>query len=415
MENKVNLRNRITGYVMLVYLVPLLFLVGYTAHLIPLDTSWMILTGGIFLSVAGSISLIVKLYSWESVILEEIDLLADSKAAFLIQRNGVTIESGTEENKVDNEEENVKAQEEIVRLQSISEESYRVQLELEEKVKEREERLELAAKENEQLLYELEQLKQDLQFFQQTSKEQLRQKDAILVEYSQNVKDLRAAMEKKQQNIAKLESSVNDLTYEVKTLLHLSEFESDSKPKANPSSFWEAPVEKIESKNPQLHTAAEASLQLRRCINIAQKLTGASHFEFSSRFRDFSSDNFALEQRRLFDSLRSETNSLVLVYSLKEEKILFVNDETKQLLGWSPDRFIQEFPSILHTSYPDWKRSISSLANKAEVQETLLLKARSGQEVSCSCHLGIIPTGMFKNHMIGILYTDQLASIGQAS
>jgi hypothetical protein len=156
----------------------------------------------------------------------------------------------------------------------------------------------------------------------------------------------------------------------------------------------------------QIRTDEEASQQLKRCLDIAQKFTVSNRFNSQiNTFLDSPSDSFALDLRRLCDSLRSEKNSTVMLYSPKENKLLFVNNQVRALTGWSPEKFVQSFQTILYDD-STWKQGISSLSMRSEAQVKLSFKAKTGQDVTANAHLGMIPTGIFKHHTIAIVYPN---------
>jgi hypothetical protein len=123
-----------------------------------------------------------------------------------------------------------------------------------------------------------------------------------------------------------------------------------------------------------------------------------------SRFRDLPINNYTLDLRRLFDSLRSENAGVVFVYSQKENKLLFTNNVVKNVLGWSPEKFTQDFQEIVQDGLQEWKNAVSQLLIKGETNTRLVIKTKSGQDMMFQCQLGIIPTGIFRNHVIGVLY-----------
>lgn len=149
----------------------------------------------------------------------------------------------------------------------------------------------------------------------------------------------------------------------------------------------------------------EADLQLKRCMDIAGKITGANHFEAAnSRFREWHIDNYALDLRRLFDNLRGESSSTIFVFSQKDNRLLFVNNQAKHLLGWSPEKFVQNFSEIIAESLQEWNRGINRLANQPQTTAQLTLKNKAGQHVPVNCHLGMITSGLFRNHIIGVAF-----------
>lgn len=230
-------------------------------------------------------------------------------------------------------------------------------------------------------------------------------------------------MEKRQDHIYQLDTKIHDLSYEIKTLLYLHEAETNPVTpsflkKENPSKTFLAPVsnpEPIEttedaeepaiSPAAPIQTSQEAMLLLRKCVNIAQKLTGANYYSNeATRYREFSSSHYTIDQRRLFESLRSENGGLILVYSQKESKLLFVNNQCRNLLGWSSEKFVSDFPEFIKEGLVDWKKALVNLGTMPESQARLLAKTKHGHEVILNCHLGVIPTGLFRNYVIGILY-----------
>lgn len=241
--------------------------------------------------------------------------------------------------------------------------------------------------------------------------EEVRRKSVLLSEYQETINQQREVIQKKQEQIAELENKVRDLNYEVKTLLQLTEVEkpakksreSEQKPPENtlPEDNAVAPS----SANHLVKSPEEASVQLKRCIDIAQKMAGVNRFgNGNSRFRDIPMDNYALDLRRLFDSLGSENSSPVLLYSQKENRLLFANQQTKNLLGWPVDKFTQSFPHLIQEGLQEWQRGIGDLSLKEEAKARLLLKTKSGQNLLVHCHMGIIPRGIFRNHIVAVLY-----------
>lgn len=428
MPQKDDLRQNIIGSIILLYFLPLLLLCGYAVKWISLQSSWGLLGIGLAAVVAGSIALITKIWQWESLLLEQVDVLADSKAAFLLERQPTTSSSHSQSltRSLENLEEQspppsefevpIPPQEQVEHLnQELNEKDLQYTQALEH-IRMTTQDMQNLQNEREGLQKQLEQLRQELFITQQTSRDQIKQKDQQIFEYSQTINDLRSSMEKKQQQVVKLESSVRDLTYEVKTLLQISDIEEPTQPPLP------LPVQDVRAPTSPFETLSKSSpysidrptnaspypqdafLQLKRCIDTAQKLTGANYLGISSRFRDMPLNSYALEQRRLFDSLQSENSNLILVYSQKEDKLLFANNQTKTLLGWSPEKFIQDFPALVQTSLVDWKKALSSLSTAPEAQTRLLIKSRAGIEQPFNCLIGTIPTGIFKNHSIAIIY-----------
>lgn len=240
------------------------------------------------------------------------------------------------------------------------------------------------------------------------AEEELRRKATLLSEYQETINQQREVIQKKQDQIVELEVTVRDLKYEVKTLLQLAEIHNNDK-KRN-TNRKEAVEENIPD-SPVHYTGAlvkspeEASIHLGKCIDIAQKITSSNRFNNGpSRFQHMPLDNSALDFRRLFDSLRSETSSGVVVYSLKENRLIFANNQIQSMLGWNPEKFTQYFSEIIREGYEDWNHALGQLSPSIETKARLLLKTNSGQNLLVNCHLKMIPTGIFRHYVIGILY-----------
>jgi flagellar biosynthesis chaperone FliJ len=257
------------------------------------------------------------------------------------------------------------------------------------------------------------QCQQELEACRNGAHEELKQQQQFIRSLQQNIAEQKSALEKKQQQIGQLEGKVNDLTYEIKTLLQIAE--SHARPAAEPErpAAFASPLQEKQSdeeegaaamqNEKQICTAEEASLQLRRCLDIAQKITGSNRFSQMSAFLDSPADSFSIDLRRLCDSLRSETSCAILFYSPKENQLLFANHQIRVLTGWSPEKFVQHFPRLLADEIA-WKNGVAALALRNEVQLKLSLKTRAGHEVELNAHLGMIPTGIFKYHTLAVLY-----------
>ena len=253
---------------------------------------------------------------------------------------------------------------------------------------------------------------QELAHYKNSVQIQLEQNAQVMTNSQQTIAEQRSLVEKKHQHIAQLETKVRDLTYEIKTLLQLAEIANQ--PSFDPIEQHDYPAEPSEQLEFNLIPATDpdkdakslenAAAQLKRCIDIAQKITGGSHYRIGSpRFRELAGDNYTLDLRRLFDGLRQFENSgLILFYSQKENKILFVSNQVRNFLGWGSDKFLQNFYQIIDPSIESWKSGLSQLAFKNQAKIELSMKNRSGQDVSMHGMLGIVPTGIFRNHILGI-------------
>lgn len=440
MKFKISNRQFLSAAIIVFYLIPLLFFSIYSIKLMSHNKSWTLLSLGLLLVVFGTISLIFLISYWEqslrdkkphhSLLLSQHPLSSNKKEAKVTLLNPLlTFDSIVQPEPVENigTKENSK---ELNLLQTALQASQKQQEELAKAIEVKGQELHKQEEENRQLQNKAKQVAQDFADYKLFSEEQLKQKQLQLTALQQIVEDQRTEMEKRQEQIHQLDTKVHDLSYEIKTLLYLNE-EETAPAKSSPILIKEekvfASIPALQTEHQEItatdiiqpsisqeshaqesfsiRTSAEAVQLLKKSIQIAQKLTGANYYgNESSRYREFSSSYFAIDQRRLFDSLRSEKGALLIVYSQKEHKLLFVNGQSKTLLGWSTEKFLADFALIMQEGIQDWKKALQALSSSSESQTRLLAKTKQGQETLLNCHLGTIPSGLFRNYVIGVLY-----------
>jgi chromosome segregation ATPase len=264
-------------------------------------------------------------------------------------------------------------------------------------------------REKEQIEQQLVTVQQEYAVFQRNVHEQIEHHKALIAEQQRTIGELRDQLEKKQQYIQQLETKTRDLNYELKTLLQIAEKPLEIEHEAAPLENFSRADFKGESKHSifsdfVVQTQEEAHVQLKRCLDIAQRIVGASHFGGNTRFKELTLDNFALDLRRLFDSLSEINAGTVVVYSPKEDKILFTNDKVRDLLGILPEKFMQSFHEVIENNVEEWRNAVRQLSFKNESKLNLTMTNKTGQEVHAECLLGMIPTGIFRNHAIGLIY-----------
>lgn len=428
---KPNSRQFIFGLIICFYLIPFLYFAFYTIGLMPPHKSWPILSLGLLLIPCGSLILMLVIYyreealkeKWEEHTQTPPDLsfayASTEKEAKVTSLDPSLSYAPSDKSPLPPTADQGKALNLLeIALKETEEQRTALQQELEWKKEE----LYKLTEENKQAVLKAEQALQDFADYKLFSEEQLKQKNLQIASLQQTLEDQRTEMEKRQEQIYQLDTKVHDLSYEIKTLLYLHEADlTPSKPSVKKEEPIKAPfpdlfaepaqavvVEEAEDSfmpDKPIKTAAEACALLRKCINIAQKLTGAHYYSNEiSRYRDFPTSHSTIDQRRLFDNLRAETSGLIIVYSQKDQKLLFANNQTKSLLGWSSDKFLTDFSQIMQEGLTDWKRALSLLASFPESQSRLLAKTKQGHEILLDCHLGSVPTGLFKNYVIGVLY-----------
>lgn len=382
------------------YFLPTVALNGYFALTRGLENHWEILSTGLFFSIFGSLLFFFLLTRWEifsKCIPSPIINQASSSHSQVVSVENTIPDSTEGLTQINNE---LKTQ-----VQSLEESISRITQEKESLQNEKEQ----LYSDNQKMSKQLEDAMMELKESHGSLSKQLELEQKRILYLQETMAEQKALAEKKQQLNAILETKVSDLTYEIKTLLQLAETHSSvMEPDEAQHSKIPFPFEKdsglLSQAEKQIHTSEEASAQLKRCLDIAQKITGSHHFgNPSSAFMNFPADSFAIDLRRLCDSLRSENNSAILFYSPKENQMLFTNHLIKTLTGWSPEKFAQNFSQIMQNQ-DIWTQGIASLSMRSEAQIKLLLKTKSGQDTPFQAHLGIIPTGIFKHHIIAVLY-----------
>lgn len=371
MTSLLNSRHSILLSILFFYFLPLFFISSYALAFIGPDRGWKVFSFGLFITFCGSSCLNWILHRWESSIQPPPPPPAEPPQII----------------KIDNQAE-INELKEVIRQKS--EEFEKAQLDHQR---------------------ELNQQRTELEYNWKTLQETLDQKTTQLAALQQTLQDQQQTIDKKHHLISQLETKVSDLNYEIKTLIQLTEYpDLPAIEETPPAVLQETPFEYTMDVAPQsenlIHTQEEAAQQLKRCIDIAQKMARPSHYA-DPNARLMSLDNHALDLRHLFDNLRSEHNSAVLFFSQKENKLLFINNQIKNLLGWSPEKMIQSFEDIAQPSLEEWKRGITQLGSTNEARVSLLLKSKTGPDVMVQGMLGVIPTGLFRSHIIGVLYQPQ--------
>lgn len=225
-------------------------------------------------------------------------------------------------------------------------------------------------------------------------------------ESSQTIIDLRSNLDQKQQQIQILENQIHDLRYEIKTLLNLTEIDYLSTNNALALEEKNYPISNDKELLLNEHlvsSAAEAKFLLKQCLESAQKITGVCPLKTSKRQKALAVDYFTLDLRLLFDALRDEQGALISVVSLRDNKLIFANNLTKTFLGYSPEKFVQDFLTIIEEEH-EWNRAIENLSTRNEVIIKLSMKSKNNEIMLTSCHLGSIPTGLFRGLAIAVTY-----------
>jgi ElaB/YqjD/DUF883 family membrane-anchored ribosome-binding protein len=424
MFEKLKLRHNLIGSIFVLYLLPIVLIAAYGASQSTFHVSWVVLSIGLLLSSVGTLIFYSLLYTWEEALSEKTPPPpAPVPPETIPQNEPPIIISSDDKEEMEKEIEQLKNELETI-AKKLEEALHTNENHLEE-INYRNQMIQQLTQEKNQFQREIDTVKQNFQAYQHISEQTLELEKTHSIEYQETISELRSTIEHKQQQIEQLDHKIRDLTYEIKTLLQLADLEnytnetsSSSEPSESSRGFSlhksaknylvdiQEVVEEPVLVGTKIRTSDEAKIQLKRCIDIAQKITGSHHFGAQkSRFGDLYLDNYALDLRRLCDNLRSENSGTVLVYSPKDNKLLFINNQIKNLLGWSPEKFVQDFENIIQGGMFEWKNSISQMNSMNNTQSRLVMKTKTGEDKLLHCQLGLIPTGVFRNNIIGVLYS----------
>ncbi|MCB1112231.1 MAG: hypothetical protein KDK72_06210 [Chlamydiia bacterium] len=394
MWKQLQTRHSMAGAVMLLYLLPMVLTVAYSLAIVPLRISWSLFTIGLLLAVAGTFVFFVLLRNWETAqpqLAESSEPLQQPDTPIIQENSG---------------EELAQLEEEIVGLRDAH-------TQLLEEITYRNEELQKLSQERDLFQREAKKVEETYDHYRATAEEALEKEKMHVNELEETISELRAECDSKQSQVEQLENKIHDLTYEIKTLLHIADIDltlekeggfAVQESAVQYNTFTESDKdEESPPSPPYVHDAGEAVSLLKRCVNIAQKITSSHHLNSpNSRFRDLALDNYALDLRRLCDSLSSESGGTVFVWSPKEGKLLFVNNQIKSLLGWSPNKLKKNVQEGIH----EWKGEIARLSTMSQTQARLVLKSRAGQDHLMQCEMAKIPTGVFRNNVVGVLYSN---------
>lgn len=385
-------RYKIAATIVILYLLPIVLLSGYSLGLMTLQSSWSIFSIGLLLAFAGSCGLFLMLCKWEMVPITDV---MDAASPQIVER----ILPPDPELEI-----NAKRLQEQVAEQQIKQEQLLAEIQA------KQEELQRSYQEHERFRHHMEQVVQELESRQQVMHDQFEKNEETVQEQQKKSYDSRVIIEKQQQRILELEAKEQELNYEIETLLQVTHLEalpeetndiiSPPYPPSNRPEGIPLPPYPIGSTSHDGVTKETASGLLKRCVEIANKMAGVGS---NSRLRDLPLENYVLDMRRLCDNLRMETSNPVLLYSQKESKVLFANGQIKNILGWPSEKVVQIFPEIIQEGAEEWRKGIQQLSTQSEAKICVPMKAKDGQALLVHCHLGAISNGLFRNLIIVVL------------
>ena len=260
------------------------------------------------------------------------------------------------------------------------------------------EEMRLAYLEFEDLRKEYDALEEDAKREREESKKELQQKEALLKEYQKTIAEQRALLERRQNRIVRLESKVHDLMQELRNVLQLDTAASKKGLNVNEEAILDSFLTASSVTN-----AFDLSVQLHTSIEKMEALTGVDHLGGKApRFLDLSLESYVVDKRRLFDSFKDES-AIVFIYSLPENKFLFVSHFTKKALGINAEKFIKEFSHLVVEGYSEWEQAMAKTRSVKECSVKLSILNKAGSAIAFECRMGKIAKGPFAHHVLGIL------------
>ena len=237
---------------------------------------------------------------------------------------------------------------------------------------------------------------QEYEDYKLFGEEQLKQKNIQLMEAQITIEEQKEEINKRQNQIHHLDGKINDLSYEIKNLIQKSDLVHT--PAVPP---YEERSNQIENSG----LVAKAWVVARELVSFGQKLTSSNYYEDeSSRYKGFSQSQFSTEQRKLFTRLNQEKSYVVLLYSLAEQKLVFVSDSMQEFFGIDPSHFLINYASYFVDGGLEWQKFISQMPAAVELHSKLHLSNTKGKNIGCDINISLISKGLFRNYLICILY-----------
>lgn len=412
-------RYRLLWKMILCYFCPWLGLLLYGAFFHRASEDWILFSLGLLLTAWGSLALFWMMTRWEKQHFQKFQRLTllSAENPHLSNENQIeSLEAAPLATPL------VDPQEHDLTKRSLAE-AQQMQIRLLSEIDALTEELQQERTKKDEALQEINKIQAELEQAQRDSMMELEQQQQYIRELQEGMASQKDTSEKKQHQLLLLETKVGNLTSEIKTLLQSAETQNTLPLPNKPPTPAMDPIVHSPPRKELLYTGEpppsdhptrtkeEASKQLQICLEIAQKIKASQRFGSQIySFLDSPADNFSLDLRRLCDRLRGESQTMILLYSPRDHQLLFASNPVKALTGWSPEKFVQNFREIL-LDEPEWRQGVYHLAIRSEEHIHIHLKMKSGSQCRVNVCLGMIPTGIFRDHALAILYTPDLNTV----
>ncbi|MCB1213443.1 MAG: hypothetical protein KDK40_04010 [Chlamydiia bacterium] len=377
-EEGVNRRNLFIGLLTLLYALPLILLAfGAKAEE---SQQWRPIVLYVTLAMTGTLLLI--LYTRRYAIFADTVFSSDGKLIASGQRTVLQLQEEIERIKQELEEREGEIHSLTMSLQSEQEGHTR------------------AIEEKKHVQADLVEANQARENLRGELEAKLRAKEKLIEEYSQTISDQREIIQKRQGQIDTFSNKINDLQYELRMLLDLNQNGYASKGSDEEVALAES---KFSFVDPAQGSPSPHLLLLQQIVEMAQKYTGARHLsDPSPKFQKLNEQGYGLELCRLCDQL-SRSEGMLLFYSRREDQLLFCHEEVHKRFGWSTEKFIQRFSEFVLDGYDSWRQSLRRLVPGKPIEVALKIRTKNGDAVETRCHMGLVPTGVFKLHVVMVL------------
>ncbi|WP_201456475.1 hypothetical protein [Chlamydia sp. 17-3921] len=212
---------------------------------------------------------------------------------------------------------------------------------------------------------------------------------ALNDEYQATFVEQHTILNKRQAYIAKLESKVQDLMYEIRNLLQLESDASDLQSQGGSVLVRDLPS--------QLSNELKKIAFKIENIEVASSLTASRYMSTESTIH-----NYALECRELFDNLREENLGMLFVYAPQSRRAVFANSLFKTWTGYGIEDFFEN-DGVVISGTRQWETDLQSHAIKERCGK-LVVKTKAQGPLPFYYCLTPLNKGPLYHHILGVLY-----------
>lgn len=203
----------------------------------------------------------------------------------------------------------------------------------------------------------------------------------------------------KEKKILSLDAEINDLQYEIKTLIDFNQndVKNIQEELLREESLEEVPLEEKPLQNMRDEDAEQL---LRQHIEEIEKIPTLPEWESPYlQYRKWHMHSLSA----LFPFLEKETSACLFAYSIPEQKALYANSEAYNLTGITSEEFIHRFHFFVPQQSVEWREAMSLLCQE-KIAPLNLIITNPHKSLSLKSLLSAIPSGPFKGTILGIAY-----------